>query len=244
MRCDRVDKPDPTGGGSPAAAGPRLCPGRQEHAQPARTDPRRGRRGQPLQENRRLLRKDRAELRGRVPRAASDAARGDHPRPERHRRTAARATTRPLLQGDYGHYCYLPLYVFCGNHLLCSKLRPPNIDACAGTVAELRRVISQIREACPAVRIAIGVGIRPFLCARAITILTRFTFVYRPWTASSACGHRCHWRTPAGPARSRRPTGRSGGGPPPAARSGSSFNLSREQCRGALSCVSTPNLVY
>ena len=39
-----------------------------------------------------------------------------------------------FFHGYYGHYCYLPLYVFCGDHLLCAKLRPANIDAAAGSV--------------------------------------------------------------------------------------------------------------
>jgi hypothetical protein len=37
-----------------------------------------------------------------------------------------------FFHGYYGHYCYLPLYIFCGDHLLCAKLRPSNIDASAG----------------------------------------------------------------------------------------------------------------
>ncbi|PYU09703.1 MAG: IS1380 family transposase, partial [Acidobacteria bacterium] len=37
-----------------------------------------------------------------------------------------------FFHGYYGHYCYLPLYVFCGDHLLCARLRPSNIDASAG----------------------------------------------------------------------------------------------------------------
>ncbi len=39
-----------------------------------------------------------------------------------------------FFQGYYGHYCYLPMYVFCGQHLLCAKLRPSDIDGSAGTV--------------------------------------------------------------------------------------------------------------
>ena len=54
---------------------------------------------------------------------------------------------------DYKSYCYLPLYVFCGQHLLCAKLRPADIDASAGTVGELRRIAAHIRERWPEVRI-------------------------------------------------------------------------------------------
>jgi hypothetical protein len=58
-----------------------------------------------------------------------------------------------FFQGYYGHYCYLPMYVFCGQHLLCAKLRPSNIDGSAGTVQELQRIVPHIREHWPNVRI-------------------------------------------------------------------------------------------
>jgi len=60
-----------------------------------------------------------------------------------------------FFHGYYKHYCYLPLYIFCGQHLLCARLRPSNIDASAGSVKELERIISQIREQWPHVRIVI-----------------------------------------------------------------------------------------
>jgi hypothetical protein len=46
----------------------------------------------------------------------------------------------------YGCYCYLPLYIFCGDHLVCARLRPSNIDAAAGSIEELERVVGQIRQ--------------------------------------------------------------------------------------------------
>lgn len=58
-----------------------------------------------------------------------------------------------FFHGYYDSYCYLPLYVFCGRHLLAAKLRPANIDASAGTVEELSRIVAQIRDRWPAVRI-------------------------------------------------------------------------------------------
>jgi hypothetical protein len=58
-----------------------------------------------------------------------------------------------FFHGYYGHYCYLPLYVFCGRHLLAAKLRPANIDAAAGTVEEVARIVAQIRARWPSVRI-------------------------------------------------------------------------------------------
>jgi hypothetical protein len=58
-----------------------------------------------------------------------------------------------FFHGYYDCYCYLPLYVFCGRHLLAAKLRPSNIDASAGAVEEIARIIAQIRARWPRVRI-------------------------------------------------------------------------------------------
>ena len=55
----------------------------------------------------------------------------------------------------YGHYCYLPLYIFCGEFLLCARLPSSNIDGAAGSVEELRRIVHQIRTAWPQVRILV-----------------------------------------------------------------------------------------
>ena len=60
-----------------------------------------------------------------------------------------------FFHGYYKSYCYLPLYVFCGAHLLCAKLRPADIDASAGTVSELRRIVAHIRERWPEVSIVV-----------------------------------------------------------------------------------------
>src|SRR5919106_1635899 len=58
-----------------------------------------------------------------------------------------------FFHGYYGHYCYLPLYIFCDKHLLVAKLRPSNIDAAAGSLEEIERVITQIRVRWPRVQI-------------------------------------------------------------------------------------------
>jgi len=58
-----------------------------------------------------------------------------------------------FFHGYYDGYCYLPLYVFCGEHLLAAKLRRSNIDASAGSVEEMARIIGRIRERWPDVRI-------------------------------------------------------------------------------------------
>src|SRR3954470_881860 len=55
----------------------------------------------------------------------------------------------------YKNYCYLPLYIFCGDHLLCARLRPADIDACAGSVKHLERIVAQLRQAWPEVKITI-----------------------------------------------------------------------------------------
>jgi hypothetical protein len=60
-----------------------------------------------------------------------------------------------FFHGYYGCYCYLPLYIFCGRHLLAAKLRPANIDAAAGSVEETARIVAQIRERWPEVRIVL-----------------------------------------------------------------------------------------
>ena len=58
-----------------------------------------------------------------------------------------------FFHGYYKHYCYLPLYIFCGEHLLCAKLRPSDIDASAGVVKQVARIVEQLRERWPQVRI-------------------------------------------------------------------------------------------
>jgi hypothetical protein len=58
-----------------------------------------------------------------------------------------------FFHGYYGGYCYLPLYIFCGEWLLAAKLRPSNVDAAAGATEELERMVAQIRERWPGVEI-------------------------------------------------------------------------------------------
>jgi DDE family transposase len=73
------------------------------------------------------------------------------------RRGAFFTATEPVLgpawpdPGDC--YCYLPLYIFCGRHLLAARLRRSNIDASAGAVAEVARIVAQVRARWPRVRI-------------------------------------------------------------------------------------------
>lgn len=58
-----------------------------------------------------------------------------------------------FFHGYYDVYCYLPLYVFCGRHLLAAKLRRADIDASAGAVDEVARIVGQLRARWPRVRI-------------------------------------------------------------------------------------------
>ena len=58
-----------------------------------------------------------------------------------------------FFHGYYDSYCYLPLYIFCGDQILCARLRQSNSDAAAGSLAEIQRIVEQIRAAWPLVKI-------------------------------------------------------------------------------------------
>jgi hypothetical protein len=60
-----------------------------------------------------------------------------------------------FFHGYYDGYCYLPLYVTCGRHLLAAKLRRSNIDGAAGADVELARIVGRLRESWPGVRILV-----------------------------------------------------------------------------------------
>jgi Transposase DDE domain group 1 len=60
-----------------------------------------------------------------------------------------------FFHGYYDCYCYLPLYIFCGDHLLCAKLRTAEHGAAFGALEVLQRVVTQIRRVWPAVRILV-----------------------------------------------------------------------------------------
>ena len=86
---------------------------------------------------------------------------GAHPRPPKQIILDLDATDDPLhghqegrfFHGYYDCYCYLPLYIFCGRHLLAAKLRRADIDASAGALEEVARIVAQIRARWPRVRI-------------------------------------------------------------------------------------------
>ena len=60
-----------------------------------------------------------------------------------------------FFHGYYDCYCYLPLYIFCGDFLLCARLRKADIDGAAGALDELKRIVGQIRERWPQVEILV-----------------------------------------------------------------------------------------
>jgi hypothetical protein len=76
-----------------------------------------------------------------------------------------------FFHGYYGSYCYLPLYIFCGRHLLAAKLRRANTDASAASVEETERLVRHIRRHWPKVRIVLRA--RLGLCRRGADGLVR-----------------------------------------------------------------------
>lgn len=58
-----------------------------------------------------------------------------------------------FFHGYYDAYCYLPLYIFCGDHPLLALLRPSNIDACTGALRHVQRIVAQLRARWPNVKI-------------------------------------------------------------------------------------------
>jgi Transposase DDE domain group 1 len=60
-----------------------------------------------------------------------------------------------FFHGYYDEYCYLPLYVFAGEHLLCARLRTADQDAAAGSTQEVERIVGQIRQRWPKVEIIV-----------------------------------------------------------------------------------------
>src|SRR5581483_1614356 len=58
-----------------------------------------------------------------------------------------------FFHGYYDNYCYLPLYIFCGRHLLAAKLRPANIDGSAGSSEQVGRILARLRQRWPEVRV-------------------------------------------------------------------------------------------
>jgi len=60
-----------------------------------------------------------------------------------------------FFHGYYDGYCYLPLYIFCGEHVLCAKLRPADCDGASGALEEVQRIVAHIRSRWPKVAIVL-----------------------------------------------------------------------------------------
>jgi hypothetical protein len=60
-----------------------------------------------------------------------------------------------FFHGYYDHYCFLPLYVFCDDHLLAAYLRPSNIDGAKHSLGVLALLVKRIRQAWPCTRIVV-----------------------------------------------------------------------------------------
>jgi len=60
-----------------------------------------------------------------------------------------------FFHGFYDHYCFLPLYVFCGDQLLAAYLRPSKIDAAKHSRAILKLLVRRLRQVWPDVRIVV-----------------------------------------------------------------------------------------
>jgi hypothetical protein len=60
-----------------------------------------------------------------------------------------------FFHGYYDSYCYLPLYIFAGDQLLCARLRPANQDAASGSIEEVGRIVKQLRARWPKVKIVL-----------------------------------------------------------------------------------------
>jgi Transposase DDE domain group 1 len=67
--------------------------------------------------------------------------------------TRVGACRQDAFPQHYDHYCYLPLYIFAGEYVLCARLRPSNIDPSAGSRNEIERIVTRIRAAWPEVKI-------------------------------------------------------------------------------------------
>jgi hypothetical protein len=72
-----------------------------------------------------------------------------------------------FFHGYYDCWCYLPLYIFCGRHVLAAKPRRANIDGSVGAMREVVRIIGQIRTRWPWVRILLP-GDSGFACEESV----------------------------------------------------------------------------
>jgi Transposase DDE domain group 1 len=92
-----------------------------------------------------------------------DAFLKQHPTPPQRLVLDLDATDDPIhghqlgrfFHGYYDSYCFLPLYIFCGDHPLCAVLRPSDIDASAGSLQHVQRIVTRLRQMWPNVQIVL-----------------------------------------------------------------------------------------
>ncbi|MBI3875368.1 MAG: IS1380 family transposase [Verrucomicrobia bacterium] len=60
-----------------------------------------------------------------------------------------------FFHGYYGSYCYLPLYVFAGDHLLLARLQTADGDPARHVVDELRKIVSRLKRKWPRAKILV-----------------------------------------------------------------------------------------
>ncbi len=113
------------------------------------------RRQQALPQDRLRAGDDRLAVVRSVCRVARRVARADRARPGCHDIPLYGHQPERFFHGYYDSYCYLPLYIFAGDQLLCARLRPANIDGAAGALDEVKRIVAQLRVKWPKVRIVL-----------------------------------------------------------------------------------------
>jgi hypothetical protein len=118
------------------------------------------------------------------------AATPDHPRPRRPDDPLHGHQEGRFFHGYYDCHRYLPLYTFCGRHLLAAKLRPSNIDASAGAIDEVARIVAQVRARWPRTRILLRAdicGLRCHVARHSGKCSSTIAISSRPaWRSSSA----------------------------------------------------------
>ena len=106
-----------------------------------------------------------------------------------------------FFHGYYDSYCYLPLYIFAGDQLLCARLRAANKDAAAGAVEEVSRIVKQVRQRWPRTRIVLRADSgSPHRSTESESQADRRLRPYRPSRKTPGPAHRpyrsrCSWRS-------------------------------------------------
>lgn len=97
---------------------------------------------------------------------------------------------RSEFHGYYDHYCYLPLYVFCGKFMLACVLRNSRIDGAKHAAAVIKLLVTRLRQAWPKVHIIVR-GDSGFCRQRLIRWCERHNVGYVIGLARNARLQRC-----------------------------------------------------